>query len=126
MSHGAGAAGSEATIRPGLSSATDVVRGAGGCAYRLSGFAVASHFVYVSLENGCGEAVVFNLCVRDRSGSQSNRAKRVEGNGSAKLGLGHETAIPDQQIPWSVDEPACPPPEDTAVDGPSSRAQPPD
>ncbi len=125
VGHGAGAAGGEAAIRPGLSSVTNQVPGAGGCAYRLTGFAVESHFVYARLENGCGEAAVFKLCIRDRSGNQSNRAKRVEGNRSAELGLGHETTIPNQQIRWTVDEPACPTPEDAAVGGPSSRARPP-
>ncbi len=59
-------------------------------------------------------------------GNQSNRAKRVEGNRSADLGLGHETTIPNQRIRWTVDEPACPTPEDAAVGGPSSRARQPD
>jgi hypothetical protein len=114
--HGAGAADGEAVIPPGLSSVTDVVRGAGGCVYRLAGFAVESHFVHARLENGCDEAAVFNLCLRDRGGNQSNRAKRVEGKRSAKLGLGHETTIPNQQIRWTVDEPACPPAQDAGVD----------
>ncbi len=109
--HGAWAAGGEAAIHPGLTSPTDVVHGAGGCAYRLAGFSVESHFVYARLENGCGEAADFNLCVRDRSGKDSNRAKRVLGDSSDVLGLGHETTLPDQQIRWSVDEPACPPAE---------------
>ena len=108
VGHGAGA-GDEAAIHPGLTSPTDVVHGAGGCAYRLAGFSVESHFVYARLENGCGEAADFNLCVRDRSGKDSNRAKRVLGDSSDVLGLGHETTLPDQQIRWSVDEPACPP-----------------
>ena len=119
VGHGAGAAGGEAATPAGLSTATDVVRGTGGCSYRLAGFAVESHFVYARLENGCGEAAVFTLCVRDRSGNPSNRAKRVESNRSADLGLGHETTIPSQQIRWAVDEPACPTPEDAAGAGPS-------
>ena len=119
VGHGAGAAGGEAAIRPGLSSVTNEVPGAGGCAYRLTGFAVESHFVYARLENGCDEAAVFNLCVRDRNGNASNRAQRVQGKRSADLGLGHETTIPNQQIRWSVDEPACPQPEAAGGGDPS-------
>ena len=104
----------------------EVLEGVGGCRYRLFGFVVEHGFLNARFHNGCGEPAVFNLCLRNEDGSRSNRAKWVEGNRAADLGLGHEATIPSQRVRWTVDEPACPTPEDAAVGGPSSRARQPD
>ena len=85
----------------------EVLESAGGCRYELLGFVVEHGFLNARFHNGCGEPAVFNLCLRNEDGSRSNRAKWVEGNSTANLGLGHEATIPSQRVRWTVDEPAC-------------------
>ena len=103
---GAASAGEEEPYA-GLSARVAARHGAGGCEYRLLGFALRDRFLYARFRNGCAEPAVFNLCLRDRSGRESNRATPAQANRPAEIGLGHVDTIPDQRVRWTVDEPAC-------------------